>query len=299
MVELRYTINIEDLYYELLSKSKAHSFKGLTFNEYYKKNWEFKIGFSLKEVLCGNFEKLVMIKNNNTKYRKNKELKELFNYDKKTTKNLRPKISKLQPKISAFIEANTNVGTCHFCNIDYINKFQVSSGETKNGFTLDHFFDKGTYPFLALSIYNLIPSCYICNSKVKLSKDIGLMSPSSSTFEFDCKVKFRTFFNKNIEIKTDEDFNLLLKEDFSNLYTKYIDVLELNGRYKFHKYKVIEMINKRKKYPDTKIKELAILMQQTEEQVKEDLFGIFKFNDLGEKSFTKLIKDISLELGLT
>ena len=27
----------------------------------------------------------------------------------------------------------------------------------------DHFFDKATYPFLSMSLYNLIPSCPVCN----------------------------------------------------------------------------------------------------------------------------------------
>lgn len=33
--------------------------------------------------------------------------------------------------------------------------------------TLDHFYPKKEYPYLALSLYNLIPSCYPCNSSLK------------------------------------------------------------------------------------------------------------------------------------
>jgi len=93
-------------------------------------------------------------------------------------------------------------------------------------------------------------------------------------------------------------FELLLKEDFINIYDKYIDVLELNGHYEYYKYKVIEMINKRKEYPDSRIKDLA---QKTEEEVKQDLFGeyLFEDNDLHKRPLSKLIKDISQELGLT
>lgn len=54
---------------------------------------------------------------------------------------------------------------CPYCNQAYA--FTVMRG--KKGFrpTLDHFFPKHKYPFLALSLYNLIPSCYICNSNLK------------------------------------------------------------------------------------------------------------------------------------
>ncbi|HIQ45437.1 MAG TPA: hypothetical protein EYH47_22100 [Pseudomonas oleovorans] len=37
--------------------------------------------------------------------------------------------------------------------------------------TLDHFYPKHEYPYLALSLYNLIPSCYPCNSSLKGKAD--------------------------------------------------------------------------------------------------------------------------------
>ncbi|MBY8933987.1 hypothetical protein [Pseudomonas fluorescens] len=37
--------------------------------------------------------------------------------------------------------------------------------------TLDHFYPKKKYPFLALSLYNLIPSCHSCNSSLKGDTD--------------------------------------------------------------------------------------------------------------------------------
>ncbi len=226
-------------------------------------------------------------------------IKYFFNYDKgdKLTK-----LSKLQPKISKFVEEKLEVDSCYFCNIEFINKFKSSAdGEFKNGFTLDHYIDKGKYPYLALSLYNLIPSCYTCNSKVKGVDEINNLSPSSSKFDFDEKVKFRTFMiNKNLQIDKEKDFALMLKENFSLDYKEYIDGFMLNERYEYHKYKVIEMINKRKEYPDSRIKELANLTQKTEEEVKQDLFGeyLFKNDNLRKRPLSKLIKDISQELGL-
>lgn len=37
--------------------------------------------------------------------------------------------------------------------------------------TLDHFYPKYRFPFLALSLYNLVPSCQSCNSSLKGTKD--------------------------------------------------------------------------------------------------------------------------------
>ncbi len=300
MLQIKYNSNFKDAYYNEIANSKAFKFNGLTFEEYYNKYFKSKLHYSLKDILCGNFEKLTEIKNfHGIKYKKDNSVKGLFNYDKVNSQKVKVLISKLQPKISKFVEENIEVHTCYFCNIDFINKFKNSKSETKNAFTLDHFLDKATYPFLALSLYNLVPSCSTCNSKVKRTNELKGLSPTSEKFNFDEKVKFKTFMNnKNLHVEKSEDFELLLKEDFSNDYDNYIKVLELDNRYKYHKDKVIEMINKRRDYPDSRIKELSKITKKTEEEVKQDLFGIYLKEDLHKQPLSKLIKDISEELDL-
>ncbi len=58
--------------------------------------------------------------------------------------------------------------------------------------TLDHFYPKHKFPFLALSLYNLIPSCQSCNSSLKAAKDFSenehlhpYESEESISFEID------------------------------------------------------------------------------------------------------------------
>ncbi|MDP2893512.1 MAG: hypothetical protein Q8N78_04010 [Sulfurimonas sp.] len=296
MLKINYPKDIKKVYYKLIANSKAKKFNGLTFEKYYDKQYKAKLGYDLEDILCGDFQKLNEIKNRlGTKYKNDSSIKKLFNYDKK----LQVLISKLQPKISKFIETHIEVHTCYFCNIEYINKFENSKRETKNAFTLDHMLDKATYPFLALSLYNLVPSCYTCNSKVKRTNEIKNLSPSDTRFDFEKKVKFKTFMNnQKLQTEKNDDFELLLKEDFSNKFDEYIKILELDNRYKYHKDKVIEMVRKRQDYPDSRIKELSILTQKTEEEVKQDLFGIYLKEDLHKRPLSKLIKDISEELNL-
>jgi len=302
MIQVNYSPNIKDEYYKIIAQTKMQQYKNRTFESYYNSYVKSKIGgYELENLLCGDYEKLVEIKNEiKTKYSsQNNIVKQLFNYDKAKSKTITPKLSKLQPKISSFFQYKVGVDSCYFCNIEFINKFKNAKGEIKNGFTLDHYMDKGKYPFLALSLYNLIPSCYTCNSKVKGIDEINSISPSSSKFDFDKKVKFTTFINSyNLQIENEQDFNLILKEYFSKDYQEYIDGFLLNERYEYHKYKVIEMIDKRKKYPDSRIKELAYITQKTEEEVKQDLFGEYLSNDLHKRPLSKLIQDTSQELGL-
>lgn len=300
MIKINYPKDIEKVYYKLIANSKAEKFSGFTFEEYYDKHYKSKLKYSLEDILCGDFQKLNEIKNRlGTKYKNDNGIKKLFNYDKSSSENLQVLISKLQPKISKFIEANIEVHTCYFCNIEHINKFRNSKNETKNAFTLDHMIDKATYPFLALSLYNLVPSCYTCNSKVKRTNEIKNLSPSDKKFDFEKKVKFKTFINnQELQVEKNDSFELLLKEDFSSKYDEYIKILELDNRYKYHKDKVIEMIHKRRDYPDSRIKELSMLTQKTEEEVKQDIFGIYLKDDLHKRPLSKLIKDISEELNL-
>lgn len=306
MIQIKYDESIKDQYYDLISTSRSHSFKN--FEKYYQANWQNTLGYELRDILCGDFEKLLEIKDALTpQYNNSKALKELFNYDKPKTTTITPLISKLQPKIAEFIEENIEIHTCYFCNIDFINVFKSKKKGSKNGFTLDHLIDKATYPFLALSLFNLIPSCYICNSKLKRDEplwsndaDMIKLSPSSNQFNFNEKVKFRTFFSgPSLQIKSKKDFDVFLKEDGAADYEKYIDVFMLDERYAYHKQHILEMIEKRRVYPDSRIEELAKLTKQTTAKVKQDLFGTVLYeDDLSKRSLSKFTKDIAKEMGL-
>jgi len=290
MIKIFYQTNITQSYYHDLSKRKFQNEENKTLEEIYNEKFKMEFKFSLDDLLYGSFEKLQEIKEKLGNMSERDDIKEVFNYE-----------TKFREHISKFFENNVEVHTCYFCNIEFINKFTTNEEKIKNGFTLDHFIGKGDYPYLALSLYNLIPSCYTCNSKVKGKNEINTISPTSSSFNFDEKVKFKTFMkNENLIIESIEDFELSLKEDFSDIYKQYMEVFELDGRYEYHKYKVIEMINKRKEYPNSRIKELAKLTQKTEEEVKQDLFGkyLFEDEDLHKRPLSKLIKDISKELEL-
>ncbi|MCU5530672.1 hypothetical protein OCA90_07600, partial [Bacillus cereus] len=62
-----------------------------------------------------------------------------------------------------------DLNVCPYCNRQYISSYYSKNGKTRGD--LDHFFPKKKYPYLALSFYNLIPSCKVCNSSLKNDKD--------------------------------------------------------------------------------------------------------------------------------
>lgn len=58
-----------------------------------------------------------------------------------------------------------NVNTCPYCNRNYTVTVDQGKRITRPDF--DHFFSQKTYPLMALSFYNLVPSCLVCNRSVK------------------------------------------------------------------------------------------------------------------------------------
>jgi hypothetical protein len=54
-----------------------------------------------------------------------------------------------------------NIDTCVYCNRNYTLQFDLETNHARA--QLDHWFPKKSFPILALSFYNLIPSCSSCN----------------------------------------------------------------------------------------------------------------------------------------
>jgi hypothetical protein len=232
-----------------------------------------------------------------------KKIQNLFKYKDKYQNSV----------LTPFFTENFNFRTCFYCNKDFITNFEAN--KEVSTFQLDHFFDKATYPYLALSFYNLIPSCYVCNAKVKLSKNtfkhdskIGkfqnetCIAPNDEKFEFHQKVKFKLLLDdscKNLHIKSKDDIDINLKEQFTDKYDKYIEIFKLNERYKAQKDIVSDMIQKAELYPESRLKELENLTGIPFQQIKKDIFNLIDENeDLSKQPFSKLIVDMSKELGI-
>lgn len=58
-----------------------------------------------------------------------------------------------------------NLRICPYCGRNYI--LNVNRDDRSIKPQIDHFLPKGQFPFLAMSYYNLIPSCTVCNVDVK------------------------------------------------------------------------------------------------------------------------------------
>lgn len=249
----------------------------------------------LSDILIQSQDEIIKIIEKNKDKSSLKKLKYVFNYNK------------FQSEITKFFTDNFDFRTCFYCNKDFITNFDAD--KKVSTFQLDHFFDKATYPYLALSFYNLIPSCYVCNAKVKLSANTfennsnkSCIAPNDEKFDFHQKVKFKLFLEpscKNLHIKSKDDIDITLKEQFTDMYAKYIEIFKLNERYKAHKDIVFDMIQKAELYPDSRLKELQELTGIPFQEIKKDIFNLIDENeDLSKQPFSKLVVDMSKELGI-
>ncbi|MDO6434804.1 helix-hairpin-helix domain-containing protein [Flavitalea sp. BT771] len=207
--------------------------------------------------------------------------------------------------ITAFEKLDSIIGLSKTVK-QQIKDYQNRNKLYKNHFTLDHLLPKGEYPHFALSLYNLIPCCYTCNSKTKGRKSLGdkenltLLSPSSAAFDVDAKIRLKPIYEGEITE------NIIAVEDFSirfdyngqaSIYEDYVKAFKLHGRYPFHKDKALDLILKSKKYSEAQLTELAKHTGIAKDQIRADIFGKDLFSLEGRhQPFAKLRLDIARAL---
>jgi hypothetical protein len=213
----------------------------------------------------------------------------------KTIKNERYDAYRLAEKLQ--------VNVCPYCNINSTFTVIEEGNEKITRPEFDHFYDKATYPILALSFYNLIPSCHICNSTLKGREEFSIeshLNPYSDSFnevaKFKLKIEKSTFYHS---IK---GFSLTLESEDIRA-NKNIESFKLETLYQNHKDIVLELIQKEAIYNESYLDELLTQYEGTLFKNREDLQrliggGYITDDEISKRPLSKLIKDISQELNL-
>lgn len=179
-----------------------------------------------------------------------------------------------------------------------------------NHFDLDHELDKGSCPLVALSLYNFVPCCPVCNEKLKRTVTLGdktnkneliKLSPTSDSYNFDGNV---TFF---VIPRIASTFGFLKNQNKYKIditcqdaaFKKTIDLFRLKQRYNHHKVFALRLLDLKERYSKGSIKMISNLLQKkqqhpnryTEQQIYEDIFGE-EYSKVGHRCFDKLRRDI-------
>ena len=77
-----------------------------------------------------------------------------------------------------------DVDCCPYCNRQYITSLNDVPGKNYPISTadLDHFYNKSIFPLFALSLFNFVPSCQVCNSRVKGKRWLDAVYPYDDEF---------------------------------------------------------------------------------------------------------------------
>lgn len=171
-----------------------------------------------------------------------------------------PQVSAVREKIPILMIQALGIRTCPYCNRTYIGS---SKGKILN-VQLDHFYSKSRYPFFAVSLYNLVPSCPFCNLN-KSSRDIvKLMSPFDKAYSFDESVRFvleevRKETEGEETQKTQElHFEVVAENpEDQKRYQTAIKEFQLETAYSFHCTEARQFTDKMRAYPPSLLRELA------------------------------------------
>jgi len=212
------------------------------------------------------------------------------------------------------------IEVCPYCQRNYISNYEgyeENNKKTKTKKTtahLDHFYPKAHYPFLALSLYNFIPSCQVCNSVFKKAKEV---QNSIYLYEegFDeLGVKFKTSKEAIYEILGEKNSDFSVEIDCKNIEDKEkenkiknsIDNLGLDKVYKkSHNQYIQNLLYTVEKYPENYLEACGEMFEndndkkkQLEEYFKDIVKEPYRKRIENEEPLAKLTKDILEEFDI-
>ncbi|WP_144507044.1 hypothetical protein [Bacillus mycoides] len=217
------------------------------------------------------------------------------------------------------------VEVCPYCNRQYITVSEPN--EDEEGRTrpqLDHFYSKTRFPYFAVSFFNLIPCCYVCNSNLKRNQEFTVdthIHPYKNGFGdlYQFTVQFKGGKNldylKNwysnpdvfsIDFKVNEfekckyteaELKVLIKRIENNKKT-----FKLKSLYNSHTDYVGEILLKSLRYDESKInslcQEFPKLFPSKYDVVRVVYSNYVDATQLDRRALSKLTRDITQEFGM-
>lgn len=210
-------------------------------------------------------------------------------------------------KVVNEIVQEMEIPVCPYCNRLYITVLKKKNVRPQ----LDHFFPKSRYPYLALCLYNLVPSCSVCNqakSALDPMRDHPLLYPYEE--EFGEKIVFK------LELRDKTDFVQKMQGNSSKIRVKIQNpapqsnfgkkvkqqerTLHLTDLYSEHGDYVADILKSYHINTQARIEELLQCFPDifsTPEEIRRLMFMNYIDRDQwGKRPLSKLTHDICLEL---
>lgn len=148
---------------------------------------------------------------------------------------------------------NLKVRTCIYCNRMYALTHYKTDGSNLMNPQLDHWLPKSKYPLLQVSFFNLIPSCDICNSRIKKVKEFkenDHVHPYDDIYE---EIKFTYYFDQTLKK------HKITFENTGGSVNKVRDTFEyihVHDMYNGHIPELTDLLKIKQEYGDTYLEKL-------------------------------------------
>lgn len=261
----------------------------------------------------------------NLKKEDENELKELF-------KNLEFNYENYKDLIADFFINNSDklkIYSCFYCDCAYTGIFFRSKNKRRM-FDVDHFFPNSQFSMFCLSLYNFVPSCQICNSRIKgrssfynfysldlnspKLKDILLeISPISKNYDLNNnliikvypkieKVNQKTWNYKPLFLKRSGSYKIFFDLNEKSNYNKVVKAFALEERYNNFaiKSQALYLMDLKRKYPNSNIKFLENIINKnlSEKSNRKTMFSAEEIrNDIFHKeNKNSLLRKLKIDI---
>lgn len=198
------------------------------------------------------------------------------------------------------------IPVCPYCNRLYITVLKRKKVRPQ----LDHFFPKSLYPYLALSLYNLVPSCGVCNQ----AKADWNTYKTPLLYPYEEEFGEEVVFTLNLRDKSDfvrkmrgdssqirvEICNSSHSPDLKQKVTKQDELLHLTDLYGEHGDYVADILKSYHINTETRVEELLQCLPElfsSRDEVRSIMFmNNVSHDQWGRRPLAKLTHDILWEL---
>lgn len=200
-----------------------------------------------------------------------------------------------------------NVPVCPYCNRSFTTTITKDEGIRQGQF--DHYRSKSDYPWFALSLYNLIPSCPFCNHIKSDKKDPVLYPYKEGMNEYYC---FKTKPINGVgyligEPSLIDEFDVVCEIENSNLTPELdnriknsLKIFHLEKLYENHRVFIVQIFRQRYIFNDTYLQTLCetfSMLFSSKNEVKDMLYlRHISPEHWGEYPLSKLVHDIDKEI---
>lgn len=203
--------------------------------------------------------------------------------------------------------AALGITTCPYCNREWLT--QIGSQVVRDAkllFDVDHYFPQWKYPYFALSFYNLIPTCTVCNQRLKGKKLLHLkehfhpyVDDLDSVLRFEVPITTATqFFRDDVSVNVQLEPRSMATTGDQKRAVQTRDFFRLSELYGTHNDYAREILQKSRVYDKTMLDELYNsygkgLFQSKEQLVRMVLGNYPRSVDMHRRPLAKLAKDLA------